>query len=86
MCNEFIVVYLSLFWNTHNIEFAKNANARHCEYEIIIACNWFGDYRGLRFCASASVGAFFYFLFIIYAKTNVTHKLNAKYMPAVRNI
>jgi len=27
--------------------------------EMLFVLNWFGDYRSLRFCAAASVAAFF---------------------------
>jgi hypothetical protein len=34
-----------------------------CPYSYTrFAKDWFGDYRSLRFCAPASVGALFYFI------------------------
>jgi len=42
-----------------------------CSWGYTLLCkDWFGDYRGLRFYALASVGAFFYFQYHFVRKRN----------------
>lgn len=42
-------------------EFDKNANSLNISAIMLVVLIWFGDYRGLRFFATASVVALFYF-------------------------
>ena len=44
----------------HN-EFDKMQIPTGYSVDLFLLFSWFGDYRGLRFCAFTSVGALFYF-------------------------